>query len=96
MSPVTTRVLPRIGPVPIDDVDQHVIKKRLAPIWHKQASVVRKALSRINLTLQHAAAMGFDVDLRATMKAQALLGKQRHEVKHVRSLPHQEAADFCR
>ena len=96
MSPLNVHVLPKIGGRPIEELDQHEIKNLLAPIWHKQASVASKALSRISLTLKHAAALGLDVDLQATMKAQALLGKQRHTVKHIPSLPYQEAPDFYR
>ena len=48
----------------------------------------------MNLTLKHAAALGLDVDLQATMKARALLGKQRHETQHVPSLPYADAPGF--
>jgi len=96
MSPLNVHVLPNIGDLPIEQLDQHQLKKLLEPIWHKQASVASKALSRISLTLKHAAALGLDVDLQATMKAQALLGKQRHKIKHIPSLPYQEAPEFYR
>ncbi|MCO5134964.1 MAG: integrase arm-type DNA-binding domain-containing protein, partial [Phyllobacteriaceae bacterium] len=94
MSPLAVHVLPKIGTVPIEDVDQHVLKRILEPIWHEKADTAGKALNRINLTLKHAAALGLDVDLQATMKARALLGKQRHETKHVPSLPYKEAPKF--
>jgi integrase len=96
MSPLSTHVLPNIGELPIEELDQHELKKLLSPIWHKQASVASKALSRINLTLKHAAALGLDVDLQAPLKAKALLGKQRNTIKHIPSLPYQEAPKFYR
>lgn len=94
LSPLNIHVLPKIGKLPIEDVDQHSIMKALEPIWHIKADTARKSMNRINLTLQHAAALGLDVDLQATMKARALLGKQRHKTKHIPSLPYKEAPAF--
>lgn len=94
MSPLTVHVIPKIGTKAIEDIDQHDLKKLLDPIWHDKPGTARKALNRMNLTLKHAAALGLEVDLQATMKAQALLGKQRHEVKHIPSLPYEEAPKF--
>ena len=94
MSPLAVNILPKIGNVPIEDVDQHVVKRALEPIWHEKADTARKCLNRLNLTLKHAAALGLDVDLQATMKARALLGKQRHTTNHVPSLPYKEAPAF--
>lgn len=94
MSPLAVNILPKIGSVPVEDVDQHLLRRALEPIWHKKADTARKCLNRLNLTLEHAAALGLDVDLQATMKARALLGKQRHTVKHVPSLPYKEAPVF--
>jgi len=50
----------------------------------------------VNLTLKHAAALGLNVDLQVTMKARALLGKQRHAVTHIPSMPYSEAPTFYR
>ena len=94
MSPLNVHIIPKISPLPVEDLDQHVLKRTLEPIWHKKADTARKCLNRINLTLKHAAALGLDVDLQATMKARALLGKQRHTAKHVPSIPYQEAPAF--
>lgn len=96
MSPLRAHVIPKIGRFPVEELDQHVIKDALAPIWHEKTEAAKKALNRINLTLKHAAALGLDVDLQATMKARALLGKQRHQVKHIPSLPYVEAPSFFR
>lgn len=96
MSPLRNHVIGKIGNRPIEDLDQHVLRSTLEPIWHDKADTARKALNRLNLTLKHAAALGLDVDLQATMKARALLGKQRHVSKHVPSLPYQDAPAFYR
>ena len=96
LSPLNVHVIPKIGKTAIEDVDQHVLKLALEPIWHEKADTARKAMNRMNLTLKHAAALGLDVDLQAVMKAQALLGKRRHVTKHIPSLPYREAPDFYR
>ncbi len=96
MSPLKVHVIPKIGKYQIEDVDQHILKDILGPIWHSKPEAAAKALNRISLTLKHAAALGLDVDLQATMKARALLGKQRHEVTHIPSLPYREAPEFYR
>lgn len=94
MSPLSVHVLPKIGSYPVEDVDQHVLKELLAPIWHEKPEAAVKALNRINLALKHAAATGLSVDLQAAMKARALLGKQRRETEHIPALSYEEAPDF--
>ncbi len=96
MSPLLTHIVPVIGGIAIEDVDQHVLKKALEPIWHDKPDSARKALNRVNLTLTHAAALGLEVDLQSTMKARALLGKQRHKTKHIPSMPYVQAPAFYR
>ena len=96
LSPLSVHVVPKIGTMAIEDVDQHVLRQTLEPIWHTKSDTARKAMNRMNLTLKHAAALGLDVDLQAVMKTQALLGKRRHEVKHIPSLPYSEAPKFYR
>ena len=85
-SPLELHVLPKLGRVPIEELDQRDIKSTLAPIWHTKADTARKAMNRLGIVLRHAAAMGLDVDIQATDKAKALLGKSRHKPKHVPSM----------
>jgi len=94
MSPLNTHVIPKLGKLPVEDVDQHSLLRVLEPIWHEKTEAAAKALNRMNLTLKHAAALGLDVDLQATMKARALLGKQRHTVTHIPSMPYADAPTF--
>lgn len=94
MSPLSVHVLPKFGNYPIEKVDQHVLKDLLDPIWNKKPEAAAKALNRMGLTLRHAAALGLSVDLQATMKARALLGKQRRTTEHIPSLPYVDAPDF--
>jgi integrase len=77
-SPLELHVLPKLGKVPVGDIDQRDIRDVLGPLWHKKAETARKALNRLGIVLRHAAALGLEVDLQATEKAKALLGKSRH------------------
>ena len=94
MSPLSVHIIPTIGAVPVEDVDQILLRDTLAPIWHEKPSVAVKALNRIGLSLKHAAALGLDVDLQAVLKTRALLGKQRFAVTHIPSLPYGDAPAF--
>ena len=96
LTPLRLHVLPKIGTKAIEDIDQHELTQVLGSIWHTKPDTARKAMNRMNLTLKHAAALGLDVDLQAVMKAQALLGKRRHEITHIPSLPYPEAPAFYR
>lgn len=93
-SPLELHILPKLGQVPVSDIDQKDIRDTLAPIWHIKAETARKAMNRLGIVLRHAAALGLDVDLQATDKAKALLGKQRHTVTNVPSLAWQDVPDF--
>ncbi|WP_375612608.1 MULTISPECIES: tyrosine-type recombinase/integrase [unclassified Bartonella] len=77
--PLRLHILPKLGCLPVSEITQTEIRNTLAPIWHTKAATAEKALNRLNLCLKHAAALGLDVDLQATEKARALLGKQRHK-----------------
>lgn len=94
MSPLTVHVIPKLGGVPVEEIDQHRLLEILRPIWHDKSEAARKALNRLNMTLKHAAALGLEVDLLAPMKAKALLGKQRHTAEHIPSLPYADAPSF--
>ena len=93
-SPLELHVLPKIGKVPVDEIDQRDIKNALEPIWHEKADTARKAMNRLNIVLGHAAAMGINVDLQAIMKAKALLGKTRHKAKNIPYTPWPEVPAF--
>ncbi len=93
-SPLKLHILPRLGRVPVAEIDQTDIRDTLAPIWHSKADTAKKALNRLAICLKHGAALGLDVDLQATEKAKALLGKQRHTVVHVPSVPWRDVPAF--
>ncbi len=93
-TPLELHVLPKLGKVPVEDLDQRDIRDCLAPIWHEKADTARKAANRLNIVLQHAAALGLDVDLQAVAKAKALLGKTRHQPKNIPAMPWPEVPAF--
>lgn len=93
-SPLALHVLPKLGKTPIADIDQTDIRDCLKPIWHTKASTADKALGRLALCLKHAAALGLQVDLQATDKARALLGKSRHKAQNIPALPWQDVPGF--
>jgi len=93
-SPLELHVLPRLGKVPVADIDQIDIRDTLAPIWHEKSDTARKALNRLGICLTHAAALGLDVDLQAVSKARALLGKPRHVAKHIPAMAWSDVPDF--
>ncbi len=94
LSPLTLHVLPKLGRVPVTDLDQRDIRDTLAPLWHTKADTARKALNRLSIVLKHAAALGLDVDLQATEKAKALLGKSRHVAKNIPAMAWADVPGF--
>lgn len=51
-------------------------------------------MNRLSICLRHAAALGLDVDLQATDKAKALLGKQRHKTTNIPAMPWHDVPAF--
>lgn len=93
-SPLELHVLPKLGKVPVADLDQKDIRDTLAPLWHTKADTARKALNRLSIVMRHAAALGLHVDLQATEKAKALLGKTRHRPENIPAMPYAEVPGF--
>lgn len=94
MSPLDLHVLPKLGRVPVSEITQIEIRNTLAPIWHVKADTARKAMNRLGIVMTHAAALGLDVDLQATTKAKALLGKSRHKPQSIPSMCWQDVPRF--
>jgi integrase len=93
-SPLELHVLPKLGGLPIMELDQQDIRTTLEPIWHSKSATAKKAADRLNRVIAHAAALGLDVDLQVVPKAKALLGRQRHEVTSIPSMPWSEVPAF--
>lgn len=93
-SPLNHHIIPKLGQVPVSDIDQNDIRDALSPIWHTKAETARKAMNRLSICLRHAAALGLDVDLQATEKAKALLGRQRHQATNIPAMPWQDVPAY--
>ncbi|MGA1803348.1 tyrosine-type recombinase/integrase [Rhizobium sp. HT1-10] len=93
-TPLELHILPKLGKIPVAEIDQTDIRDALAPIWHSKADTAKKALNRLSICLRHAAALGLDVDIQATDKARALLGKQRHKAENIPAMPWVEVPAF--
>ena len=93
-SPIELQVLPKLGKVPVAEIDQVDIRDTLAPIWHTKAETADKAFGRLAIIMRHAAALGLPVDLQATGKARALLGKPRHIAKHIPAMDWRDVPGF--
>ena len=93
-SPLELHVLPKLGNIPIEDIDQNDMRSALAPIWHEKGGDRAKGITRLKVVLKHAVAMGLDVDLQVTDKARVLLGKSRQETQHIPALPWKDVPEF--
>lgn len=94
--PLRLYVLRTLGGVPVSEITQHDLVGVLSPIWHTRADTAKKALTRVGLVLKHAAALGIDVDMQAVEKARALLGKTRHVVTNLASVPWRDIPELYR
>ena len=93
-TPLELHVLPKLGKIPVADLDQKDIRDTLAPIWHSKADTARKALNRLAICMKHAAALGLTVDLQAPEKARALLGRQRHKPTNIPAMHWKDVPAF--
>ena len=93
-SPLELHILPKLGDIPIAEITQRDIRDTLQSIWHEKAATAMKAANRLNIVINHAEALGLGVDLQAVSKAKALLGRQRHTVQSIPSLPWPQVPDF--
>ncbi|MCA8901244.1 MAG: integrase arm-type DNA-binding domain-containing protein [Hyphomonas sp.] len=93
-SPLEHHVLPALGSLQVTDIDAMAIYDTLLPIWHDKAPTAKKAIWRLGVVMQHAAARGLDVDMQATDKARALLGGQKHQVRHIAAMPWSDVPAF--
>jgi integrase len=90
-SPVRLHVLPKLGQMKVEEINQRHIEGALKQLWNTNHPTAKKALIRLGIILRHAAAMGLNVNPTSVIAdAKTLLGKPSHEVKHYPSLPLEE------
>ena len=66
---------------PIDEITQRDLERCLKPLWHQQHDTAKKALSRLNVIIKYAAALGLGVDVGVVDKTRQLLGPTTHQPK---------------
>ena len=54
-TPLALHVLPKLGRIPVEEIDQNDVKNVLAPIWHEKTDTARKAVNRLNIVMRYAA-----------------------------------------
>jgi hypothetical protein len=89
-SPMKVHVLPKLGRVPVAELDQIAIRDVLAPIWHKKAETAVKGANSLNLTLKRAAVPGPGLKYRAALSISYGAGLRASEVCHLK------IGDICR
>jgi len=94
INPLVNHVIPKLGKVPVSELDQNDIRNTFAPIWHTKSAFAKKAMDRLGICMRHAAALGLVVDIQAVDKAKALLGKSRHVVRHVPAMAWEDVPKF--
>lgn len=87
-------VIPRIGDVPVTEIDQNIIADALRPIWRTKNPTASKAANRITISLEYAVAQGHTVNLNAVRMARILLGDSGHKVEHHPAMPWHEVPAF--
>ncbi|MEM6898957.1 MAG: integrase arm-type DNA-binding domain-containing protein [Pseudomonadota bacterium] len=93
-APLRTHLIPKLGKVPIAELDASDIRDALKPIWNDKAETARKTINRLGQVMTYAAALGLDVDLQAIDKAKALLGKQKAKARHIPAMDWREVPAF--
>ena len=94
LHPVRLHILPKLGAVPVAQLDGNTIRDTLAPIWATKPNVARKVANRLQTIMRYAAAQGLPADLQAVANASALLGKQSHQVQHIPAMNWQDVPAF--
>ena len=94
LSPLRVHVLPRLGKRDVEGITQTDIADTLRPVWRDKPIAARKALLRLGLVLQHAAARGFAVDLNAPKLAREILGDQAHTPGHIEAMAYEDVPAF--
>ncbi|WP_245256837.1 site-specific integrase [Bartonella sp. DB5-6] len=94
LTPLELHVFPKLGDMPITELTQVDIKGCISPIWKTKNETASKALSRLNIAIKHAAALGIDVDMQLIPKAKALLGKFIQNTQNIPAMPWKEVPKF--
>ena len=93
-APLRLYVLPKLGKMPITQIDQADIQVALKSAWQDRHETARKALSRLNTVFRFAIAQGHELDLQLIEKARILLGKVDIKRRNIPAMPWADVPDF--
>lgn len=93
-SPLELHVLPKLGNVPITELNQIQIRDVLKPIWSTKAETARKALDRLGICLRHGGALGHQIDASLIDNVRELLGHPGHVPENIPALHWSEVPAF--
>ena len=94
LSPLRVHVLPSLGNRDVEGLGQSDFEGVLRPIWNAKPDTARKAVTRLDIVLRHAAARGLRVDLNALALAREVLGQRVQVVKNIAAMPWAEVPAF--
>ncbi|WP_375610699.1 MULTISPECIES: phage integrase central domain-containing protein [unclassified Bartonella] len=94
LTPLELHVFLKLGDTLIMELTQIDIKGCISPIWKTKNETASKALSRLNIAIKHAAALGIDVDMQLIPKAKALLGKFIQNTQNIPAMLWKEMSKF--
>ena len=93
-SSIKLHVLPKLANYPIDEITQRDLEICLKPLWHQRHDTAKKALSRLNVIIKYAAALGLNVDVGVVDKARQLLGPTTHQPQRMPALSAEDTSAF--
>lgn len=74
LTPLRLYVYPHFGAKPVTKISQQEIVNAFKPIWRTKHPSAKKAMDRLNITMKHAVALGYPVDLNDIVNAKTVLG----------------------
>ena len=89
LSSLDRYAFPRIGKMPVSQVNSVDVLTILTPIWHVKMETARLVRQRMRAVLEWAIAMEFRTD-NPCDRVVPVLGPQNEIVEHMRALPHRE------
>ena len=94
LSSLKMYAFPKIGDLPVDQIDGPLIREVLMPIWLSRPESARRVSQRIGTVLDWSCAKGYrgsDAPMRGVRKS---LPKQPKQDNHFAAMPHTEVAAF--
>lgn len=96
-STLETYAFPIIGNKPVDEIDEQMVLRVLAPIWHTKAETASRLRGRIEKVLDYATAKKHrsgENPARWKGNLKELLGKQSRDTNNQPALPYSRVAEF--